>query len=309
MTDIFIGIDVASQELVVAQTPGAAQWAVGNDAAGIELLTTRLRELAPALIVLEATGGLEVDVYARLTEAGLPAQVINPRRARAFAEATGTLAKTDAIDARMLASFAECLRPELRPHTDAATRALQALVIRRRQVLDMITTEEHRLARAHRSMQPGIREHIAWLKQRVKELDADIVKTITDQPAWKATQDVLTSAKGVGPAVSAALIAHLPELGTLTHKRIAALVGVAPMNRDSGKWRGKRFVQAGRTAVRSTLYMGALVAARHNPVIRPFYVRLRAAGKPPKVALTACMHKLLTILNAMVRDQRSWTTT
>lgn len=309
MTDIFIGIDVASQELVVAQTPGAAQWAVGNDAAGIELLTTRLRELAPALIVLEATGGLEVDVYASLTEAGLPAQVINPRRARAYAEATGTLAKTDAIDARLLASFAECLRPELRPHTDAATRALQALVTRRRQVLDMITTEEHRLPRAHRSMQPGIREHIAWLKQRVKQLDADIVKTITDQPAWKATQDVLTSAKGVGPAVSAALIAHLPELGTLTHKRIAALVGVAPMNRDSGKWRGKRFVQAGRTAVRSTLYMAALVAARHNPVIRPFYVRLRAAGKPPKVALTACMHKLLTILNAMVRDQRSWTTT
>ncbi|HLY66797.1 MAG TPA: IS110 family transposase [Chloroflexota bacterium] len=308
MTDIFIGIDVAGQELVVAQQPITAQWTVANDAAGIELLTTRLRELTPTLIVLEATGGLEVNVYASLAEAGLPAQVINPRRVRAFAEAAGTLAKTDALDAQTLASFAQCLRPELRPHLDPATRALQALVTRRRQVLDMISTEEHRLPRCHRSLQPDIRDHIAWLKLRLKGLEDDISKAIREQPAWKAKQDLLMSAKGVGPAVSASLIAQLPELGTLTHKRIAALVGVAPMNRDSGKWRGKRYIQAGRTAIRSTLYMAALVAARHNPQVRTFYVRLLAAGKPRKLALTACMHKLLTILNAMVRDNCHWAT-
>jgi transposase len=309
VSDIFIGIDGAGQELVVAQQPEATQWTVPNDAAGIELLTARLRELAPTLIVLEATGGLELNVYAGLAEAGLPALVINPRRVRAFAAAAGTLAKTDAIDARILASFAQCLRPELRPHLDRATRALQALVTRRRQVLDMISTEEHRLPRCHASLQPDIREHIAWLKQRVKGLDKDITTTIHDQPAWKAKQNLLMSTKGVGPTVSASLIAQLPELGTLTHKRIAALVGVAPMNRDSGKWRGKRYIQGGRTALRSTLYMAALVAARHNPVVRAFYARLVAAGKPPKLALTACMHKLLTILNAMVRDNRPWATT
>lgn len=308
MTGIFIGIDVSGQELVVAQQPVTAQWTISNDTAGIQALVTRLRELTPTLIVLEATGGLELNAYASLVEAGLPAQVINPRRIRAFAEAAGTLAKTDAIDARMLAHFAQCLRPELRPHTDQATRALQALVIRRRQVLDMISTEEHRLPRCHPTMQPDIRAHIAWLKQRLKGLDDDITKTIRDQPAWQAKQDVLMSAKGVGPAVSAALIAQLPELGTLSHKRIAALVGVAPINRDSGKWRGKRYIKAGRAALRSTLYMAALVAARHNPAIRVFYGRLLAAGKPRKLALTACMHKLLTILNAMVRDNQHWST-
>jgi transposase len=306
--DIFIGIDVAGQELVVAQEPAVPQWTVSNDAAGIERLTAHLQELGPTLIVLEATGGLELAAYASLVQSGLPALVINPRRARAFAEALGTRAKTDAIDAQTLASFAQRLRPELRPHTDEATRALQALVARRRQVTDMISAEEHRLPRAHRSMQGSMRDHIAWLKHSLKALDTDITSAIREQPAWKAQQDVLMSAKGVGPTVSAALIAQLPELGTLSHKRIAALVGVAPMNRDSGKWRGKRFIQAGRSAIRSTLYMAALVATRYNPAIRVFYARLLAAGKPRKLALTACMHKLLTILNAMVRDNTPWAT-
>ena len=303
---IFVGIDVSQQELVVAQLPQVTPWTVPNDAAGIERLVARLRDLAPTLIVLEATGGLEVAVFASLTEAHLPAQVINPRRARAFAIAVGTMAKTDPIDAQLLAHFAHSIRPELRPHNDPATLELQALVTRRRQILDMMSAEEHRLLRTHRSMQPDIRAHIAWLRQRVKGLDDDISRTIRSQPLWQAKQDLLMSVKGVGPAVSAALLAHLPELGALTHKKLATLVGVAPFNRDSGKTRGKRSIRAGRSHIRSVLYMATLVATRHNPAIRTFYSRLRQAGKPAKVALTACLHKLLTVLNAIVRDNTAW---
>ena len=303
---IFVGIDVSQQELVVALHPRVTPWTVANDSAGIEQLLARVRALAPTLIVLEATGGLEIAAFASLTEAQLPAQVVNPARVRAFATAVGTQAKTDAIDAQLLADFAQAIRPELRPQNDPATLELQALVTRRRQILEMIAAEEHRLQRTHRSMQPDIRTHIAWLRQRVKGLDDDISRTIRSQPLWRTKQTLLLSVKGVGPAVSSSLIAHLPELGSLTHKQIAALVGVAPINRDSGKTHGKRPTRAGRSSIRSVLYMAALVASRHNPAIRAFYQRLRTAGKPPKVALTACLHKLLTVLNAIVRDNLPW---
>ena len=303
---IFVGIDVSQQELVIAQHPHVTAWTVANDTRGIEQLVDRVRDLAPVLIVLEATGGLEIAAFASLTEAQLPVQVVNPTRVRGFATAVGSQAKTDTIDAQLLADFAQAIRPQLRPHNDPATLELQALVSRRRQILDMIAAEEHRLQRSHRSMQPDIRAHIAWLRQRVKGLDDDISRTIRSQPLWRAKQDLLMSVKGVGPAVSAALIAHLPELGSLTHKKIATLVGVAPFNRDSGKSHGKRTIRAGRSTIRSALYMAALVATRYNPAIRTFYGRLRTAGKPPKVALTACLHKLLIVLNAIVRDNVTW---
>jgi transposase len=305
-SSFFIGVDVSGQELVIAQQPTLKQWTVANDASGIATLTARLASLSPTLIVLEATGGLEVPLVSSLVEADLPVLVVNPRQVRDFAKAVGRLAKTDAIDALLLARFAQLVRPELRPHPDKATLALQALVARRRQLLEMVSAEEHRLVRAQHSLRADIQAHITWLKQRVKDLDSDIRDTIRSQPVWKAKQAILTSASGVGPAVSALLIAHLPELGTLDRRRIASLVGVAPFNRDSGSWHGKRFIRAGRAAVRSTLYMAALVAARHNPIIRAFYARLINAGKPPKLALTACLRKLLTILNAMLRDNRSW---
>ena len=290
----------------MAIQPSLEQWSVGNDAAGISSLTERVGALDPTLIVLEATGGLELPLVSSLLEAQLPVQVVNPRQVRDLAKALGRLAKTDAIDAQLLARFAQLIRPELRPHADEATLALQALVTRRRQLLEMISAEEHRLGRARGPVRSEIHNHIAWLKQRVKDLDRDINDAIRAQPLWQAKQAILTSITGVGPATSALLIAHLPELGTLDRRQIAALVGVAPFNRDSGAWRGKRFIRAGRATVRSMLYMAALVAARHNPVIRAFYAHLLAAGKPPKVALTACMRKLLTILNAMVRHNRPW---
>jgi transposase len=309
-SSVFVGIDVSQHELVVAQRPhSSGHWTVPNDLAGITALVTQLRDLNPTLVVMEATGGLELAVLTALMEASLPVQVVNPRRVRDFAKAVGRIAKTDPIDALLLARFAELIRPELRPHADTATLALQALITRRRQLLEMLSAEEHRLARTLQPLRADIHAHIAWLKQRVKGLDQDISDAICSQPLWKAKQDILTSVSGVGPAVSALLIASLPELGTLTGKQIASLVGVAPFNRDSGRWHGKRFIRAGRAGVRSMLYMAALVAARHNPVIKIFYLRLIAAGKPAKVALTACIRKLLTILNAMLRDNRSWAPT
>lgn len=258
------------------------------------------------MVVLESTGGLELAAATSLLEAALPVAVVNPRRVRDFAKALGRLAKTDPIDAELLAKFAQLVRPELRPRPDAGRLALQALVTRRRQLLDMLAAEQHRLGRAATSLRPNIQAHIAWLQGQIKGLDGDISTAITAQPIWKAKQVLLLSVSGVGPAVSSLLLAHLPELGTLTRRQIASLVGVAPFNRDSGSWHGHRFIRAGRAPVRSILYMAALVAARHNPVIRPFYDRLLAAGKPAKVALTACIRKLLTILNAMLRDETSW---
>jgi transposase len=306
---VSVGIDVASAELVVAVRPTAEGWSVPNDDAGVATVVRRLRLLAPAVIVLEATGGYERAVVAALAAAGLPVVVANPRQVRDFARATGQLAQTDQVDAAVLALFAERVHPEPRALPDAATQALDAVLTRRRQLLDMLTAERNRLAQAVPAVRRDVQAHIRWLERRLGDLDRDLDALIQHSAVWRAKDNLLRSVPGVGPVVSRTLLGALPELGALTHKQIAALAGVAPMARDSGLWRGRRRITGGRAAVRATLYMAALVATRHNPTIRGFYQRLLAAGKPKKVALTACMHKLLTILNAMVRANAVWRNT
>lgn len=303
---VFVGIDVAKATLDVAVAPTAERWTLAYTEREVAGLVTRLTSLHPALVVLEATGGLEGPLVGALATAGLPVVVVNPRQVRDFAKATGTLAKTDALDAAVLAHFAAAVRPTPRPLPDAATQALAALVTRRRQLVGMLTAERNRLAQAPRALRAEIQGHITWLQRRLGRLDEDLNQAIRTSPAWRAQDDLLQSAPGVGPVLARTLLASLPELGTLNRKAIAALVGVAPLNRDSGTFRGRRRVWGGRAAVRAVLYMGTLVAVRHNPVLRAFYQRLRAAGKLPKVALTACMRKLLTILNAMVKHQQRW---
>jgi transposase len=303
---VFVGIDVAKAELEIALRPTAEGWAVANDEPGIATLVTRLQAIQPALIVLEATGGLEVCVTAALAAAGLPVVVVNPRQARDFAKATGRLAKTDALDAHGLAHFAEAVRPALRPLPDAQTQALSAHLARRRQLLDMLTAEKNRLGSAPPMIHADIQAHITWLERRLADLNDDLGKAIRASSVWRERDDLLQSTPGVGPVLSYTLVADLPELGTLRRQQIAALVGVAPLNRDSGTLRGKRTVWGGRAQVRAVLYMSTLVAVRHNSVLRTFYERLRRAGKAPKVALTACMRKLLTILNAMVKHRTPW---
>ena len=267
---------------------------------------TQLQALAPTLIVLEATGGYQGPVTAALATAGLPVVVVNPRQVRAFAQAVGILAKTDRIDARVIAHCADAVRPAPRPLPDAATQELRALVLRRRQLIAMLTTERHRLGTAPARIQEAIQRHIIWLEQQLTGLDDDLTHAIEASPVWRAKEDLLRSIPGVGPVLSRTMVAEVPELGTLGSKQVAALVGVAPFNRDSGTLRGRRTVYGGRAEVRAVLYMGALVATKHNPVIKAFYARLYATGKAKKVALTACMHKLLTIMNAMVRDLTPW---
>ena len=303
---MFVGIDVAQAELEIALRPSAERWAVSNDEAGVATLVARLQALRPVLIVLEATGGLEVLVTSALAAAELPVAVVNPRQARDFAKATGQLAKTDALDARALAHFAEAVRPALRPLPEAQTRALSAQLTRRRQLVEMLTAEKNRIARAPGAIRADIQAHITWLEQRLADLDTDIGRAIRATPLWREHDDLLQSTPGVGPVLSRTLLADLPELGTLSRQKIAALGGVAPLNRDSGTLRGKRTVWGGRALVRSVLYMGTLVAVRHNPVLKTFYQRLCTAGKAPKVALTACMRKLLTILNAMLKHHTPW---
>ncbi|MGH7363754.1 MAG: IS110 family transposase, partial [Candidatus Methylomirabilales bacterium] len=298
---VYVGIDVAKATLDVAVHPTAARWTAAHTERAVAALTTRLAALAPALVVLEATGGLERPLVGALAAAGLPVVVVNPRQIRDFAKATGTLAKTDALDAAVLAHFAAAVRPTPRPLPDAATQTLAALVTRRRQLVEMLTAERNRLGSASRPLRAEIQAHITWLKRRLARLDTDLGQAIRTSPAWRVQDDLLQSVPGVGPVLSRTLLASLPELGTLHRRAIAALVGVAPLNRDSGTCRGRRRVWGGRAAVRAVLYMGALVAVRHNPVLRAFYRRLRAVGKLPKVALTACMRKLLTILNAMLK--------
>jgi transposase len=302
----FIGIDVAKAQLEFACRPIGETGIVTNDDPGIRALVTRCQGLAPALIVLEATGGYEAAVVAALAAAGLPVVVANPRQVRDFAKATGQLAKTDALDAQILALFAERVRPAPRPLPDDTVRALDALLTRRRQLLGMMTAERNRLLIAPPAVRRDLQQHIRFLERRVREADDDLHTAVKASPAWRVKDDLLQSVPGVGRVVSLTLLAELPELGRLSHKEIAALVGVAPLARDSGTLRGKRLVYGGRAPVRAALYMAALVASRCNPVIRAFYQRLRAAGKPAKVALTACMRKLLTILNAMARSGTPW---
>lgn len=303
---VFVGIDVSKSTLDVALRPSGERFSAPNDEAGIRTLLDRLRPHRNALVVLEATGGFEYPAVATLATAHFRVVVANPRQIRDFGRATGQLAKTDKIDADILALFAERVRPEPRPLPDQAAQALDALLTRRRQLIEMLTAERNRLGFAQPPIRKSISQHIRWLERQLEGVDRDLDRTIQQSPIWRAREDLLRSVPGVGPVVSRTLIGELPELGTLNRKQIAALVGVAPLARDSGTLRGRRIVWGGRAPVRSALYMSALVASRHNPVIRAFYLRLRAAGKPRKVALTACARKLLTILNAMVRDETPW---
>ncbi len=299
---IFVGIDVSKARLDVAQAPAAPAWAAANSGEGISELVQRLQRLAPALIVLEATGGYESAAVAALMAASLPVVVVNPRQVRDFARAKNRLAKTDKIDAQVLADFGEAVRPELRPLPDVAAKELGALVRRRQQIVEMLTAETNRSLLATAAVGKDIEDHIQWLRNRLKDLNRDLKEAIRSTPGWRERDDLLRSEKGVGPVLSLVLTADLPELGQLNRKKISTLVGLAPLNRDSGQFRGKRKIWGGRPTVRAALYMGTLVATRHNSVIRAFYQRLITSGKPKKLALTACMHKFLIILNGIVRD-------
>lgn len=308
MTDqgYFIGIDVSKAQLDMAVRPTAERWSRPNSEVGIRAMVTRLVALKPTLVTLEATGGLEVALTGALVTAGLPVVVVNPRQVRDFAKAIGQLAKTDVLDAEILARFGEAVRPKPRPLPDAATQELAAFLARRRQLVEMLVSEKNRLGGAIRRVRPAIQAHISWMEGQLAQIDTDLEEAIRNSPIWREKDDLLKSVPGVGPVLSRTLLAGLPELGCLTRHQVAALVGVAPLNRDSGTLRGRRTVGGGRAGVRRVLYMSALVATRHNPVIRAFYQRLCAEGKVKKVALVACMHKLLTILNAMLKRRTPW---
>jgi transposase len=301
-----VGIDISKARLDVAIHDSGEQWAAWYDGPGLAALVERLTALQPARIVVEASGGLEALLVAELAAAGLPVAVVNPKRVRDFAKAKGLLAKTDRLDAGVLAHFAAALQPALKQVPSEDEQRLAELVTRRRQVVEMLTAEQNRLSSAPARLCERIGKHIAWLEQELSALNADIHDFIRQHPHWQDNADRLDSVPGVGPVTASTLLADLPELGHLTHKRIAALVGVAPFNQDSGRRRGKRRIRGGRTAVRNVLYMATLSATRCNPIIRAFYERLLRAGKEKKVALTACMRKLLTILNALIRRQQAW---
>lgn len=307
---MYIGIDVAKHELVVATRPADEQWAVANDPAGVEALSAALRARQPTLLVLEATGGYELLCVTALASAGLPVVVVNPRQVRDFAKATGQLAKTDRIDAQILARFGEQVQPVPRPLPEAAAQELATLLARRRQLLEMLQAERNRLGQvfepAHRGVRTSLRRHITFLERQLATTDGDLDTLVRTTPAWRARDDLLRSVPGVGPIASRTLLAELPELGRLSRRAIAKLVGVAPLSRDSGLYRGQRFIHGGRAPVRTALYMATLVGVRWNPTLRRFYERLVAAGKPKKVALVACMRKLLTILNTMARTGTAW---
>jgi transposase len=303
----FVGIDVSQDRLDVHVRPDGESFAVARQGEALAGLVERLRTLAPALVVMEATGGYETVVASAIAAAQLPLAVVNPRQIRDFARATGKLAKTDRIDAAAIAHFAEAIRPPARPVADADAQALGELVARRRQVIEMIVAEGNRRRRAsQRRVIGAIERHLAVLQAELSELDRDIDDAIRKTPAWQADAELLQSVPGVGPATLRTLIAELPELGRLTRRKIAALAGLAPINRDSGTMRGRRTISGGRAAVRAALYMAALVASRRNPVIAAHYKKLRAAGKTGKQALVACMRKLLVILNAILRDRKPW---
>ena len=307
---VFIGIDVSSQTLEVASSAQAKTWQASNDAHGIESLCCQLTALGPALVVLEATGGYEFEAACALQAAGLPTAVVNPRMARDFARAIGALAKTDALDAHMLAAFARVLHqhPErerfVKPLADAQLQQLQALVLRRRQIVQMLTGERQRLRISHAAARPSIERVIEFLKQELGDSDTEVAAHVQHHHAQLA--QALTSVPGIGAASVAVLLAELPELGKLDRRRVAALVGVAPLNRDSGQMRGQRSIWGGRAQVRRTLYMATLTAVRYNPVLKPYYEHLLAAGKRKKVALVACMRKLLTMLNAIAKHGSTW---
>jgi len=307
---MLIGIDVAKAELVVAARPSGERWTVANDERGVHTLMERMRREAPELIVLEATSGYELLCVAGLAAVGLPVVVVNPRQVLDFAKATGQLAKTDRIDADILALFAERVRPAVRPLPDAEAQELDALLARRRQLIEMLGAERNRVGqvfgRGHRHVKKSLKSHIKYLERELRIADTDLGDMVRQSPAWRERDDLLQSVPGVGRVLSLTLLADLPELGRLSRREIAKLVGVAPLSRDSGTFRGRRFVQGGRASVHAVLYMGALVATKYNSLIRTFYQRLLAAGKPKKLGLVACMRKLLTVLNTMVRTNQRW---
>jgi len=304
---VVVGIDVSKAACVVAVHPTGETWTSASEARAIDQLVSRLTALAPGLVLLEATGGYEATLAAACTTAGLPVVIVNPRQVRAFARALGRTAKTDTIDAAVLALFAARVQPPVRPLPSAETQALAALIARRRQLLDMLVAERQRLHGVVRGVVArDLRNHIRWLTKRVQDVDDEITGQIQRSPLWRTHEDLLRTVPGIGPIVARTLLAELPELGRLNRRTVAALVGVAPYNCDSGQWRGHRRIWGGRPTVRRVIYMAAISASRYNPVLARFYQRLRAAGKAPKVALVAVMRRLLTILNAMLKQQTPW---
>lgn len=308
MDSIVVGIDVAKDRLDVALRPSGEVFVVERNAGGLELLVQRLKPLAPSLVVLEATGGFETVAAAALAAAGLPVVVVNPAQVRAFAKAIGQRAKTDPIDAAVIAHFAQATKPEPRPLPDEATRQLADLVARRRQIVEMIGAERQREKRATTRIKKSIARLIKALEKELASVNSDIDDAVRGSPAWRDKEDLLASVPGIGPIIARTLIADLPELGSLDRKKIAALAGLAPFTRQSGQWQGRSFIGGGRGSVRTALFMGAMAARRHNPILKAFFGRLVAAGKPKMVALIAVARKLLTILNAVLRDQKPWQT-
>jgi transposase len=307
MKDLVVGIDISKDSLDIGVVPTSEKWSTTNDVDGLAELSCRLSDLSPRLVVMEATGGLERPVQAVLEQAGLKCAAVNPRQVRDFAKSMGILAKTDSLDALVLASFGEKVEPEARPGKDPDTQELEAILTRRRQLVGILTGEKNRLKQV-RSVQvrKNIQEHIDWIEECIKDLDKDMRMRIKDMPEWREKGKIIQSVPGVGPVTMCALLALLPELGRLTRRQIAALVGVAPFNRDSGKFKGQRRIWGGRAALRSVLYMAALTAIQWNSVIKAFYNRLIEAGKKPKVAITACIRKLVIILNSMMRSRTMW---
>ncbi len=304
--EVFVGIDVAKAHLDVGCFPKALGWQVPNSQEGLVGLVSRLQELKPALIVLEASGGYEILPAAELSKAGLPVVVVNPRQVRDFAKAVGVLAKTDSLDANILARFAASVRPELRPFPDEATRQLGDLVTRRKQLVGMLVAEKNREQSSSGEVNAAIKRHIVWLEKELTDIDKSLENFLKNSPVWQEKNDLLRSCKGVGPVMAATLIADLPELGTLNGKQIAAIVGVAPLNHDSGTHKGYRHIFGGRARVRTILYLAALSAVRFNQAIKEFYQRLLEKGKAKKVAIVACMRKLLVILNSLMKNSKKW---
>lgn len=303
---VSVGIDVSKLKLDVAVVPGEECWTVGNDEEGVEGLARRLKKLRPDFVVIEATGGYEAAVAGGLARSGLPVSVVNPTQVRNYAKATGQIAKTDTIDSIILARFGLAMRPEARPLKDEQTQELAALLARRRQLVEMLTMEKNRFRNAPEAAVASLEKNIEWLESQVREMDGQLKDSLKKNGVWREQDELVRSVPGVGRISSITLLACLPELGKLNRKQIASLVGVAPFNRDSGRRTGKRSVFGGRSDVRSVLYMAAVAAIRFNPVIKAFHDRLIEAGKAPKVAITACMRKLLTILNVMVKTKAHW---
>lgn len=303
---LVVGIDVSKARLDWAVHEPAQGGEVPNDEAGCRALLRQLAARKPTLIVLEATGGLEMLIVSTLATAGLPVAVVNPRQVRDFAKASGRLAKTDTLDAKVLAHFGEAIKPPVRPLKDEDTQALSALMVRRRQLVEMLTAEKNRLASTHPKLRSDVQVHIRWLEKRLNGVNQDLSRALKASPVWCAKAEILASAKGVGPVLTVTLLAGLPELGALNRHQIAALVGTCPFNRDSGTMRGKRTIFGGRAEVRAVLHMATLTATRYNPIIKAFYERLMTAGKKHKVALTACMRKFITILNTMLKQHQKF---